>query len=316
MLLSLRALVLVSALGLGASAASAQDVEKIKLERQAHGKPIALPVEIHWPKTAAAKAPAFIIIHGSAGVRAQRELAYARRFNELGVAAVVMDSFTPRGVQRTVNDQRSVTDAEMLGDTIAVLKTVARNPRIDAARIGAIGFSKGGSVVIKSALRRYMKDAEGNFALLIALYPWCGELPMDFTSSGAPLTMLLGSSDTYVGTTSCREFAHKFEAAGGTLTLKIYDGARHDWDFPGAAAWTMAHAQNSSKCIYEEVQRGKWIERSTKLVTYMDGAPTADARKARAACMTIGTSGGYDAAIAKRSWQDISAAVRATFRLE
>jgi len=312
---ALRALLLASAFVSGVAAA-AQDVEKTSVEWQSRGKSIALPVEIHWPKGATGKVPAFIIVHGSGGVRAQRELAYANRFNDLGVAAVVMDSFTPRGVRSSANDQRSVTDAEMLADTIAVLNTAAHNPRIDAKRIGAIGFSKGGSVVIKSALRRYMKDAEGNFALLIALYPWCGEQPLDFTSSGAPLTMLLGSNDTYVGTTSCREFARKFEAAGGKLTLKVYDGARHDWDFPGPASWTMAHAQNSSKCIYEEVQPGKWIERSTKLVTYVNGAPTADAKKARAACMTIGAGGGYDAAIAKRSWQDISSAVRATFKLE
>jgi len=149
MLLSLRHLVLIGAFVLGASAASAQDVEKIKLKRQAHGKPIALPVDIHWPKTAAARVPAFIIIHGSGGVRAQRELAYARRFNELGVAAVVMDSFTPRGVERTVNDQRSVTDAEMVADTIALLRAVAHNPRIDATRIGAIGFSKGAALSSK-----------------------------------------------------------------------------------------------------------------------------------------------------------------------
>jgi len=316
MLVVLRTLVLGGALVAAVAAAAAQDVEKIKVERQAGGKSIALPVEIHWPKGATGKVPAFIIVHGSAGVRPQRELAYARRFNELGVAAVVMDSFTPRGVKRTADDQRSVTDAEMVGDAIAVLNAVARNPRIDPARIGAIGFSKGGTVATRAALRRYMKDAESNFALLIALYPWCGELPMDFSASGAPLTILLGGSDTYVGTTSCREFAKKFEAAGGRLTLKVYDGARHDWDFPGPASWTMARAQNSSKCVYDEVQPGKWVERSTRLVTYENGAPTADARKARAACMTIGASGGYDAATAKRSWQDISAAVRAAFKLE
>src|SRR5690348_3975995 len=126
MLVVLRALVLVGAFVAGVAAAAAQNVEKIKVERQARGKSVALPVEIHWPKGASGKAPTFIIVHGSGGVRPQRELAYARRFNELGIAAVVLDSFTPRGVQRTVNDQRSVTDAEMLGDTIAVLNTVSR----------------------------------------------------------------------------------------------------------------------------------------------------------------------------------------------
>ncbi len=71
---------------------------------------------------------------------------------------------------------------------MAVLKTVARHSAIDPARIGLIGFSKGGSVAIKAALRRYTRDTgETHFAFLIALYPWCGELPIDFTPSGAPI---------------------------------------------------------------------------------------------------------------------------------
>ncbi len=96
--------------------------------------------------------------------------------------------------------------------------------------------------------------------------------------------MLLGASDAYVGTASCREYAKRFETAGGKLTLKIYDGARHGWDVPGSTAWTDKQAQNSSQCVYDEVQPGKWVERKSGLTTHDKGAPTADARKARAAC--------------------------------
>jgi dienelactone hydrolase len=228
----------------------------------------------------------------------------------------VIDSFKPRGVTTTVANQAAVRDADMLADAVAVLKALAQRPDIDPARIGLIGFSKGGTVAIKAALRHYMRDAgDAKFALLLGLYPWCGEMPMDFSSAGAPLVMLLGANDKYVGTQSCREHANKFQAAGGNLTLHVYDGAGHDWDFPGSTSWTQAQAQNASKCIYEEVERGKWIERSTKLVTFENGAPTANAKKARAACMTLGASGGYNAAAAKRSWQDIESATRAAFKL-
>ena len=204
----------------------------------------------------------------------------------------------------------------MFGDVLAVLKTVAQRPDIDPARIGLIGFSKGGSVTIKAALGRYMKDAgDARFAVLIALYPWCGEMPIDFGSSGAPLLMLLGGKDTYVGTASCREYAQRFQAAGGKLTLKVYDDGRHGWDVPGPTAWTDRHAQNASQCVYEEIEPGKWIERKSGLTTFDRRRPTADARKARAICGTIGASGGYDAATAKRSFEDITAAVRDAFAL-
>jgi len=314
---TVRGLLLAAAIASGGQAA-AQTVETIKVERESHGNRLSLPVELSLPKSSAGKVPAIIISHGSGGVRDQREGAYARAFNGLGVAGVVIDSFTPRGVRTTVNDQSTVTDADMLADAFAVLKVIAAHPKIDPERIGLIGFSKGGTVAIKAALRRYRADAakdDARFSLLIALYPWCGDMPLDFSPSGAPLHMLLGGDDTYVGTAACREYARKFETAGGKLALHVYPGAKHDWDVPGLTAWTERRAQNSSQCIYEEVQAGKWIERSSGLTTFVNGAPAADLRKARAHCRTIGASGGYDGAIAKRSMQDITAAVRAAFKL-
>jgi dienelactone hydrolase len=296
---------------------AASAAETIKVASKTGGKPVTVTAEVFPPKAASRPAPAMIIMHGSGGVHAQREYAYAHRFNELGVAAIVIDSFKPRGVRTTVEDQAAVRETDMLADAIAVLRVLRSRPDIDPARIGLIGFSKGGTVVLKAALRRNMKDTgDGKFALLFALYPWCGDLPMDFRPTDAPLTMLLGSNDTYVGTASCREYAKKFEAAGGKLTLKVYEGGRHGWDVTGATSWQNPRALNSSKCVYDEVQPGKWIERSTKLVIYENGRPTPSIKKAHAVCKTLGTSGGYDAAIAKQSWQEISNTVRAAFRLE
>src|SRR5207302_1900292 len=46
------------------------------------------------------KVPAVVILHGSGGISADREGNWARRFNEWGVAAFVVDSFTARGVKQ------------------------------------------------------------------------------------------------------------------------------------------------------------------------------------------------------------------------
>ena len=45
-----------------------------------------------------ARVPAMVVVHGSGGVSAGREHAWARRLNDMGVAAFVTDSFRPRGV--------------------------------------------------------------------------------------------------------------------------------------------------------------------------------------------------------------------------
>lgn len=293
--------------------------EIIKIPHETRGKHIMLSADVRLPKNPNGKAPAIVIVHGSGGVRTEREYAYARALNEWGVAAVVVDSFGPRGIRSTVSDQSPISAVDMLGDAAAVLKALAHYPAIDPARIGLIGFSKGGTVAVKAALRRYMAPlvkGEEQFALLIALYPWCGDMPMDFTPAGAPLMMLLGGRDTYAGTEACREYAQKFEKASGKLSLKIYPGAHHGWDVPGQTTWHVTSGENSSRCIYDEVQPGRWIERTSRLTVFDDNAPTADARKARARCMTRGVSGGYDKETAQHSLQDIRVAVRAAFWLE
>ena len=304
----------------GVAQALAQHRETIKVESRFHGKPLTIRAQLVLPdKRGDGKIPAMIIMHGSGGVR-EREWSYAREFNALGVAGVVIDSFSPRGIKSTVRDQSPVSSYAMVVDAVNTLKAVARNPAIDPARIGIIGFSKGGTVVIKAALRRYVEPLAGqeaSFALLIAMYPWCGDLPLDFRAAGnSPLHMLLGEEDHYAGTESCQEFGQKYAAAGGNLTLKVYPGAEHDWDVPGRTHWSIAAGENGSKCIYDEVSPGTWIERRSKLAIVEDNKPARDRKKAMASCVTFGVSGGYSPEARAQSMQAIRGFVRSAFRLQ
>ncbi|MGH6725875.1 MAG: dienelactone hydrolase family protein [Pseudolabrys sp.] len=301
-------------------AAAPSLAETFKVESRFRGQPLMIPAQLLLPeKRGNGKLPAMIIMHGSGGVR-ERERSYAREFNALGVAAVIIDSFSPRGVKSTVRDQSPVSSYDMVVDAVSTLKAVAQRTEIDPARIGMIGFSKGGTVVIKAALRRYVEPlaaGEARFALLIAMYPWCGDLPLDFhAASGAPLHMLLGERDIYVGTESCKEFGKKYADAGGDLALKIYAGAQHDWDVPGSVHWVVRDGQNQSKCIYDEIVPGTWVERSSRIKIVEDNKRTGNLKKALAHCMTLGVSGGYDASTRARSLEDIRAYTRAAFHLQ
>ena len=51
------------------------------------------------PPRPAARMPAMVISHGSGGILDGREHAWAARLNALGVATLVVDSFTPRGIE-------------------------------------------------------------------------------------------------------------------------------------------------------------------------------------------------------------------------
>jgi dienelactone hydrolase len=317
---SIGQLALLLALTIWAPAdAFAQRREKLQIVSVSRGQPAKINVELLLPDAAAAKIPAMIIVHGSGGVDAQREYAYAQEFLKMNVAAAVIDSFGGRGIGATVRNQDAVSTHDMLVDAANTLTALAHHQGIDPDRIGIIGFSKGGTVVTKAALLRYVEPLTKNaarFSLLIALYPWCGDFPLDLRASDAPVYLLLGSDDNYVGTASCLEYGNRVKELGGNIVAKTYARAKHGWDVAGPTAWSDSKGQNHSKCVYDEIARGTWVERGSKIKIMENNKPTGNSAKARAHCMTLGVSGGYSSQAHAQSLQDIRNFMREAFRLQ
>jgi dienelactone hydrolase len=298
--------------------AIAERRETLQIMSVSRDQAVKIDVNLLLPEAGNARVPAMIIVHGSGGINAKREFAYAQEFLKLGVAAAVIDSFGGRGVTSSVRDQAKVRARDMLADAANTLVALVRHPAIDPERIGIIGFSKGGTVVTKAALRRYIEPLtrnEARFALAIALYPWCGDFPRDLRTAGAPVYLLLGSDDHYVGTSSCLEYGKRVQASGGNVVVKTYK-AKHGWDVPGSPDWSDKQGENHSKCIYDEIENGTWIERGSKIKVMENNKPTGNSGKAVARCMKRGVSGGYSREAHIQSLQDIRGFVREAFRIK
>jgi dienelactone hydrolase len=298
--------------------AIAERRETLQIMSVSRDQAVKIDVNLLLPEAGNARVPAMIIVHGSGGINAKREFAYAQEFLKLGVAAAVIDSFGGRGVTSTVRDQNKVRAHDMMIDAANTLIALARHPAIDPERIGIIGFSKGGTAVTKAALRRYIEPlarSEARFALAIALYPWCGDFPLDLRSAGAPIYVLVGSDDSYTGTSSCREYGERVQSSGGNVVFKTYQQAKHGWDVPGPPEWSDKQGENHSQCIYDETVSGTWIERGSKIKVTERNKPTGNSRKAVAHCMKLGVSGGYSREAHMQSLQDIRGFVREAFRL-
>ena len=67
---------------------------------------------------------AVVLLHSSWGLSRQ-EWFYANVFRRMGIATFSIDSFTPRGVEKTSMDQTRVSSASMLQDAYAVLNISA-----------------------------------------------------------------------------------------------------------------------------------------------------------------------------------------------
>lgn len=290
--------------------------ERFEVARDRQGQQVILRPELFMPAQADKPFPAMVVLHGSSGPR-PAFVDLAREFAKMGVAGVALDSFGPRKIGSTAEDQQKLSGYAMLVDAVRAAQELANNPKIDASRMGLVGFSKGGTVAIMAALNRYTKPfkAGGPFRLLIAVYPSCTDYPLDFTPNQMRLRLLLGEQDTYTSVASCQEYAARLKAKDGDVAVKIYKGAKHGWFVQGATHYVDPNAQNFHKCHFDEIEVGTWVERQSQIKTAEKGVFLPDGHKrAISHCVTKGAVSGYSKSTRDESLSDIRRYVQDAFK--
>jgi dienelactone hydrolase len=179
-----------------------------------------------------AKVPAMVVVHGSSGVL-KNGWAWAKRLNDMGIATFVIDNFTGRGVKETATDQSRLLPTADAAGALAALRLLATHPQIDPKRIGVIGFSRGGSAAINTALepiRLAVVDGDLRFAAHVALYPGCAVPYLSAHLDGSPILMLLGGKDDYTPASNCLAYADELRARGASVRVVVYPDANHGFD--------------------------------------------------------------------------------------
>ena len=271
-----------------------------------------IPVVYVFPDKVDGKIPAMLVMHGSGGV-AKREYDYAERFAKMGVASIVVDSFSPRGVKNVITDQESVRSSEMTLDALAVLQEAAKHPKLDRSRIGIIGFSKGGSVAMRAPLNFVNKDGNVQFALHIAMYPSCDNFRLKFTTTGNPIKVLVGEKDVYVNPHACIDMVAQYKKDGADIEVTMLPDAEHGWDAVGSRHWKRA-GQNYSQCRFVETSPRVWVERKSGIKVEDEKGPTAERKKALSQCVTSEISGGYNPDAAAKSFSLIADYIRTVLK--
>lgn len=230
--------------------------------------------------------PVMLFVHGSGGL-----LRWHRRYAELlaaeGVAVAMLDHFGPRGIRRTVTDQEQLSSETMARDAHAALAVLAADPRIDAARAGVMGVSKGGSTAWRAALRRFA--GPHRFALHLGLYPGCETRYHDMTTTGAPIVLIVGLADSYTGHEPCFELGAALRAGGSEVEMFGLPGAMHGWD-SGAGRWSHPAGVTYARCRFVEIAPGRWRELSTGIE--WDAHDSDGRRRAVGRCRGLGVAGG------------------------
>jgi dienelactone hydrolase len=256
-----------------------------------------------------AKVPAMVVVHGSGGVTDRREGDWGRALSASGIAVLAIDSFTPRGVRSTVDDQSRVTGLQMLRDAYGGLAFLAARDTIDAERVGVMGMSKGGTVALDAADERTQRS--GHFAAYVPFYPGCSTQFRNPRMKG-PILMLIGANDDYTGVKTCAEYVERIRAAGASVELKVYPGAHHGFDGDTSnfrESW-VPQAQNYRDCVI-------YVEDDLRLVTKA-GTPVDFRQQPREAmailkkeCLRTGATVGGNAGVKQKAHEDVKAFLKA-----
>ena len=212
------------------------------------------------------KVAAVVIVPGSGGFQAWMQHLVANRLNNVGIATLIIDSFTARGVKETSTNQANVPMAASVTDGFAALQKLATDPRIDASRIGITGFSRGGTVAMFTQELKFlqaMKLKDLQFAAHLPFYPGCSTTILNPAPTNAPALYLMGEKDDYTPAAQCLPFIESLRSRNAKVGFKVLAGAHHGWVSDASSVTYLGRVQNFGACNATIDDRGVIREKTT-----------------------------------------------------
>jgi dienelactone hydrolase len=197
--------------------------------------------------------PALVLMHGCSGLfnRNGRIFplyqAWMRAPVVQGYVALTVDSASPRGFGHTctAGPERATMWRDRSKDAFAALQYLQARPFVRADRVGLMGWSQGGGVVLLSINDKSIGRPSAlahDFRAAVSFYPAvCSERlqsrpytrvdPHSWTTL-VPLLVLFGQADNWTLFPPCEAFIAAARARGNPVELKSYAMAVHAFDAP------------------------------------------------------------------------------------
>jgi dienelactone hydrolase len=177
--------------------------------------------------------PTVIIVPGSGGVMPPL-FAHARALVDAGIAALVLDPFRARSVVHTVSEQRQIPFAASVYDVFAAMRRLAHEPDIDATRLGAMGYSRGGVAVLGAAMRNLAAPSlqgQPSLRAVLAGWPWCGYQFREPDTGDTAIRLVVADLDDWASPVQSQAYEALLRAHGARVTLRLFHNAHHGFGY-------------------------------------------------------------------------------------
>lgn len=188
------------------------------------GEKVDLIGKLSFPEKVTGKVPAMVIMHGSAG-QGYRDQNWSNFFLKNGIATFQVDYYTTRGLTRGGQGGPKAPQ-----DVSGAVKFLTTHPNIDASRIGTLGFSRGGTIVLMS-WQLDARDFGGQSPVLnVALYPGCEVLQITPNTTDASNVIIVGDRDNLSSASICERLGTQAKTFNKNVAVHVMPGGTHAFD--------------------------------------------------------------------------------------
>jgi dienelactone hydrolase len=194
--------------------------------------PIELDGQLFLP-AAKAPHPVVILIPGSGGVGAHH-IKHAEALLKAGLGVYVLDPFSKRGVTSTSDDQTQISFAASTYDLLSAARMLAALPAVDRQRLGALGYSRGGTAVslaVSEHLSHAVLGKQLKFRAAMTGWAWCGYQFQNAATTTTAVRYALGDSDNWVAPALCQAQASAIAQRNPQVSVRLFKGGNHGFGY-------------------------------------------------------------------------------------
>ncbi len=198
--------------------------------------------------------PAVVMMHGCSGLwtRGGRVQAkphfWATHLAGRGYVVLLVDSFTPRGIDEICTGRRSLgAETHRADDARGALRYLQALPEVRPDRVGLLGWSNGAAATLAVLFDR--GERARDFRVAVAFYPNClRHYPggPDYRPY-APLLVLVGAADDWTPAPPCVAWTERARALGSPMEIHVYPDAHHGFDTPDSPVHYRPDVRNRSE---------------------------------------------------------------------